>query len=43
MTYQPPEDVVRGAMDAFGLTHEEAVEEMRRVDVEFGIADEDES
>lgn len=42
MTYEPPETVIRDAMETFGQTRDEAIAEMSRIDRAFGIADEEE-
>ena len=41
MTYEPPETVIRDAMEAFGYTRDEAIAEVSGIDRAFGIADEE--
>lgn len=41
MTYEPPETVVRDAMETFGYTREEAISEVSRIDRAFGLTEEE--
>lgn len=41
MTYEPPETVIRDAMETFGQTREEAVAELSRIDRAFGLTKEE--